>query len=159
MVLIATTDIVFAQQLVEIIPGEKSVLLMAERPISEVEPGFLPPPITDLPARAEAGQRWLRNNVYEREPEVLLLDVAFGGSLYRAIESVPRIIERGTRVVLLVPFERDSVEDVAVAMGCFDVINRQASGFFDHVCEAVLSALQAQPLGAPSRAPLRRQMH
>ncbi len=158
MVLIATTDLALAKQLVEIVVGEKSLLLTAERPESDVDPDGLGAPSTDRVSRAEAGQRWLRHCIYEREPDVLLLDVGFGGSLYRALESVPRIVERGTRVILVVPFERGSVEDVAVALGCFDVINQQASGFSEIASESVSAALRARPVSA-TRAPERKKMH
>jgi hypothetical protein len=162
MVLIVTADPALAKRLLKAISEPKAIFLQPEQPRSEVEPGEDAPHVTDRDQRAEAAQRWLRNNVYERDPSVVALDVSFGGSLYRAAESVPKLVERGFRVILLVPFDRSKIDDYAIDAGCFDVISLRSRKFASELADAVSSALKAPRLPrstAAGRVPGKDRMH
>jgi hypothetical protein len=137
VVLIATTDAKLAQRLGAAILDEKRYLLKA--------------------ATAKA----FRHEVYSEQPDVLLLDVTFGGNAYRVIESVPRLIDTTSRpaVVLLIPWSSEKVEREAAVAGCYDVVNVDGPALKRRVAKAVAAAFAAREAGEVSSQLSRRVVH
>jgi hypothetical protein len=82
-----------------------------------------------------------------------LLDVRLGGQRWRALESVPAIIEKtATRpdVVALVPWFHDDVEAEAYRWGCADVVDLSAKAWARDVSCAVDLALAAWKARTPT---------
>lgn len=148
--MIVSTDMDLARDLAATVDGPKVLLLRAEE---EGVGG-------ELRQRAEAAQKWFRRQIYINQPDVILLDSQHGGNLYRAIASIPRIIQTRSKpkVILIVPFESEDIEDAALAFGCSSVICRLASDFSERVSSSVAWARRS-PLAIFPEVPDRAAMH
>lgn len=139
MVLIATLDTDLAETLMRAIDGRKAILA------------------TEIDATE------LRHKVHQTQPEVVLLDVRFGGNRYRVIEQAPGIMlaRSGPAVVLLLPWDSDAVIDEAARQGCFDAISLSHPSFATEVARSVLDAKAARLSGALERLqrPVRGSLH
>jgi DNA-binding NarL/FixJ family response regulator len=139
MVVIATRDLELAQRLNTAIEGRKALLTQALEPIE------------------------LRHRVHQVQPEVVVLDVRFGGNLYRVIEQTPGIMlaNSGPAVILLLPWQSDEVVDEAARQGCFDAISLSHPSFDAEVSRSVLDAKAARLSGALERLqrPARGSLH
>jgi hypothetical protein len=170
MILIITKDLDLAKVLVGV-PGEKEVLVKQPMKGTDQEE-------TDDRKRAAAraamsvmereafdAQSYLRHWIYCKQPSVLLLDVRFGGQLYRVIENVPRILgeaDCNPRVILLIPFDSKVAEAEAARLGCFDVVNfhpRRRRAFLSEVVSAVEAALLDRAAGGSQVPPASEAVH
>lgn len=126
MVFIATQDEELAQRLVTAIEGRKAVYLSV---VDETE---------------------LRHKIHQTQPEVVVLDVRFGGQRYRVIEQAPAIMlcNSGPAVILILPWNEDRVIDEAAVQGCFDAISLSHPSFDLEVSRSVLEAKAARLSGA-----------
>lgn len=89
----------------------------------------------------------LRHQVYSRQPDVVVLDWRMGGSLWRAVDEVPAIVERTgshPHVVALLPRVTREVKKEAAKLGCYDVVNADASGVARRVAESVELAQESR---------------
>jgi hypothetical protein len=138
MLMIVTADMDLARELVAAARIPSSLLLQSEPLETAVENDFM--------SRADIGQRWFRRRVYQTQPTVILLDAQFGGNIYRAVSSVPKIIETKSRpaVHLVVPFEREGTRSAAQQLGCADIICRASLDFSRLVRDAVSRSLRGQ---------------
>lgn len=138
MLMIVTADMDMAQTLVAAAKIPATLLLQSEPTEKGADSDFM--------ARAELGQRWFRHRVYQAQPSVILLDAQFGGNLYRAACSVPRIIETASRprVHLIVPFEQGGTLAAAEQLGCAGIICRASLDFSGLVRDAVFRSLRGQ---------------
>jgi hypothetical protein len=99
------------------------------------------------------GDRDFRYRIHCAQPRVVLVDVRFGGQLWRVLESVPAIVEKtSTRpeVVALVPWFHEDVEAEAYRLGCADVVDLSAKAWARDVSCAVDLALAAWKARTPS---------
>ena len=139
MVAICTQDPGLAQRLVAAIEGRKAALVL------------------------QLDEKELRHKVHQMQPEVVLLDVRFGGNRYRAIELAPGIMmtRSGPAVILLLPWDSNEVIDEAARQGCFDAISLSHPSFDSEVARSVLDAKAARLSGALERIqrPARGSLH
>lgn len=139
MVVIATLQPELAERLTAAIEGRKAILVA---PYDETE---------------------LRHKVHQMQPEVVVLDVRYGGNLYRVIDQAPGIMacKSGPAVILLLPWNSDAVVDEAARQGCFDAISLFHPSFDAEVSRSVLDAKAARLSGALERLqrPAKRSLH
>lgn len=105
----------------------------------------------------------LRHKVHQTQPEVVVLDVRFGGNRYRVIEQAPAIMlcDSGPAVIMLLPWNDDRVIEEAGVQGCFDAISLSHPSFGLEVSRSVLEAKAARLSGALERPkrPSRKSLH
>jgi hypothetical protein len=173
MVLVATTDLVLAKILNEAIPGEKTCITNHRRKPQHEEISKKTEQRRKKMSAAEIDaddvHQQLRRFVFEEQPAILLLDVRYGGSMFRVVESVPRILDEAKsnpRVILIVPFDSADAEEEAARLGCFDVLvftPRRKQVFVRELVEALTAAeldRKRRPAAAASRgAPSSRAIH
>lgn len=139
MVFIATTDPDLGRRLLEAIEGRKVVFVQ------------------------EVDATELRHKIHQTQPEVVVLDVRFGGNRYRVIDEAPAIMlcNSGPAVILLSPWDDDRVIDHAGTNECFDVISLSRPSFGLEVSRSVLDAKAARLSGALERPrrPARGALH
>lgn len=150
MVLSVTADLVLARLLLENVPGERIGVITHgskddeedwDKKTTRRRKGMS---ATEI--KADEAQQQLRRRIYEEQPDIILLDVQFGGSSFRVIDSVPRILEETKskpKVILIVPFQSDAAEEEAARLGCFDVLiysSRRRQVFLRELLETLTAA-------------------
>src|SRR5688572_27403692 len=97
MVLIVSTDLALAKLMVEAIPGNKECVV--SHPVKDDDEDIDEKTqrrrkgMTAQEIKADEAQQQLRRRIYEDQPAIVLLDVSFGASAFRVLDSVPRILE------------------------------------------------------------------
>lgn len=101
----------------------------------------------------------LRHQVHEHQPDILLLDWRLGGSLWRAIDEVPAIVERTISrpsVIVMLPHTTLRVEQEAAERDCYDAISVSDVDFPSCLRRSVDEAERARHVHPPIRRRVAR---
>lgn len=140
MLVIVTAEITLAKKLDECLEGDRTFVLRPHIPQI---------PVDDDDPYTHPGQQAMRASIYPHTPEVVVLDVRFGGNHFRAMRSVPRIASGATRpaMILLIPRRTKAVVKEAARMGVFEVISLSVRAWKKNLIEAIRDAQAARRAG------------
>lgn len=135
VIVVITRDLQLAQRLGDVIDGRKGYIVTPQ------------------------SQKELRHRLHQVQPEVIVLDVTFGGNDYRVLDEVLAFnaIRSGPAVIALLPWTSATAKRQASCVGCFEVLVTSRRLFERKVALAVRDALQARAAGALADIPKRHE--
>lgn len=95
----------------------------------------------------------LHHKVYSHQPDILILDWSIGGSVYKATDQIPLIMERTSskpHIICLLPWRSRAVDREAAKLGCYDVVSVNAKNFLRELGERISVAKASRAAGLPA---------